>query len=148
MTMITIERSVELDVPADDAWRVIEDYDNDPSWRSGLVEMTRSELGPPQVGTGVRQTMRAGGTTNVLDTSVVEVGNRCYRFSGSSSLGPIEGSRAVVATEGGSRFTFAVTMQLRGSRSLIAPLVGMVAGRQMQRDLDRLAELMPELAAT
>ena len=133
-----------LECDVDAAWALVEDYANDHHWRSGLVEH-RSSTPLPVMGTEVVQTMRVGRTLSRLETTVVEVGERWYRFIGSGHSGPISGERRVEAAGTHSRFTFTVRLDLRGWYAVVAPAVRWSVDRQMRADLGRLAAVAPDL---
>ena len=143
---VEISNSVSVELDPDRAWALVEDYGNDRHWRSGLVEH-RSSTPLPVVGTEVVQTMRVGRSRSQLVTTVVEVGERYYRFSGDGHTGPISGERRADTDGAHSRFTFTVRLDLWGGYALVAPAVRWSVDRQMRADLARLATVAPDLVS-
>ena len=144
MSRIKIEESVAIARAAADVWALVLDYSSDHRWRPGIVEMTPDPPGAPAVGTRVREVLKQGGREYVTDSVVTTIGPGMeYRFSGSGTIGGVEGGRTVAAADDGSSlFTYLVEIDLKGGMRLLRPIVANTMRKSLRADLVRLRELL------
>jgi hypothetical protein len=143
MRTITLTSETTYDVPAAAVWAVVADYARDVEWRDGVVSMVPSVPGPVRVGTTTAEVLRAGGRTWNNDgvVTLVEPGRR---FEWRTTSGAVaDGSRTVDALDGGrTRLRLQVHVTPTGVNRLLAPVLGPMLQRSLDRDLERLRPLV------
>jgi hypothetical protein len=139
-TTLLTRLDVTIDRPADAVWSVVGDYGRDRQWRRHIVEMTPDRVGPPAVGTRVREVLRLAGKDHVTDTVVTATGpGLAYRFSGAGSSGAVLGGRSVQPIgDGASVFRYDVQVDAPQLPRAVRPIMGWWLTRSLRRDLRRL----------
>ena len=145
MSTIDISRSVEVAAPAPVAWQLVSDYSRDAQWRTGVVTMVPSPLGPVAVGTTTVEQIRVAGKLWRSDGEVTAV-DEGVAFHWRTTAGAVaEGGRTVTPLDGGRSL---VTLQLQatptGLQRLATPLLRRALTRNLAADADRLAQLVAE----
>jgi uncharacterized membrane protein len=134
-----------INQPADEVFRFFADAANNPLWQSGMRSCTWTSEPPIGVGSTYEQHARFMGK-NVRSTFVVTVyepGRRITIKSVESTF-PIEVDRAVAPTGPEScRVTAVITGRPEGTiAGLVGPFVGRMAQNLIDRDYDRLVEVL------
>jgi hypothetical protein len=144
---VHVQESVEIGRPANEVWEAIADYGFDREWRKGLLDMTPDPPGGPAVGTKVHEVVRNSGRDYVADTVVTELDpGVSYEFSGSGTIGGLQGGRSV-RTNGdgtGSVFTYDIRLQPQGAMRLLRPVLGPMVRSGLRKDLESLRRLLEE----
>jgi len=70
--MATVTGSVLIDRPREDVFAFVGNYENDPQWRSGVLEMRHDPPGPVGLGLRTHEVMRLMGRTMTTEPEVVE----------------------------------------------------------------------------
>jgi carbon monoxide dehydrogenase subunit G len=142
---VRVQESVEIARPPDEVWGAIADYEFDRQWRKGLTDMTPDPPGGPAVGTKVHEVVRNSGRDYVADTVVTALDpGVSYEFSGSGTIGELEGGRSVqVGVDGtGSIFTYDIQLHPRGWMRLLLPTLGPMVRSALKKDLHTLSGLL------
>jgi uncharacterized membrane protein len=124
---------VVIERPRDEVFAFLANAENDPQWRSGIIEMKR------QSPTRYRQVVAGPGGRRVdADIDVTEHAPPS-RLAFTTVAGPVRprGSYALSDVDGATELTFTLAVELRGPKRLMAPMVR----RTMRREVARLAEL-------
>lgn len=144
------EASIELDVDAATAWRVLGDHRRDPDWRHEVVSMIPTPDGPAQVGTTTVEVARVLGSTFTTPGAVVAVDpGRRMAWCATSDAIDAAGER-IVEPLGGGRCRVRLTYELRGKGAtrLAMPLLSWAFRRSVRRNLRGLPAIATEPAAT
>lgn len=143
---ITLSHEIEISAPAEHAWRVIADYGQDPSWRTGVEEMTATPVGLVRPGTTTVEVLVVAGRTyrNLGEVTLVVPG---ARFEWRTTEGAVaHGAREVRALDPGRcavRLDLEVTPT--GVNRILAPLLGRMLARNLTGDVERLRTLVEQL---
>jgi uncharacterized protein YndB with AHSA1/START domain len=140
--MSALDRSIEIRVPTERVWRVVGDFDRDREWR-GVDEMVSQPPGPAKEGTRTHEVLRFLGSTYVTDAEVVEVvPGELLVFEGSGDGTTVRGSRRVVDLGDRTRYESRLAVEVTGSMRAFAPLLRVLLGRRVRRELRRLRALL------
>jgi|SRR5947209_10161359 len=125
--------SVTIERPRDEVFAFLADAENDPRWRSGVLEMKR------QSPTRYRQVVAGPGGRRVDADIEVTEHTPPARLAFRTTAGPVRpiGRYDLAEADGGTELTFSLAVELRGLRRLMAPMVR----RTMQNEVRRLTEL-------
>lgn len=146
--MIDLTTSVDVDVPAVEAWSVLADYAQDAQWRAGVTSMVPEPAGLVVVGTTTREEMTFGGRALRNDGLVTAV-EHGRAFSWRTTEGAdADGSRQVVPL-GDRRCRITLTLRVRphGFERLLAPLYRRMLGKGLAADAGRLRVLLERRTA-
>ena len=118
-------------------------YTNDPGWRAGIIEMTQTPPGRPQVGVKMVEVGRFFGMKMVTAGEVTRYApDREIAFAGQMADGThVSGKRMVEPASGENeqtRFTYQLTVRLRGTMRLFDPVMAASMQRRCANDLRRL----------
>ena len=136
---------VEIARPAAEVWETVTDYATDTTWRKGITEMTPDRVGPPEVGTNVREVLQLGGREYVTNTTVTDVGPAMsYSFAGHGTSGVVRGRRSVVsaASPVSAVFTYDVELEPTTIPRPARPLLRWWLQHSLRRDLRRLRTML------
>jgi hypothetical protein len=134
-------------------------YANDPAWRAGIIEMTQTPPGRPQVGVKMVEVGRFFGMKMVTVGEVTRYApDREIAFAGRMADGThVSGQRMVEPARGASEqthFTYQLTVRLRGTMRLFGPVMAASMQRRCANDLRRLknrleaaSEVAPQLSS-
>ena len=133
------ELSVDVPSPPEAVWAIVADYERDSEWREG-VTMRCDPRGLAGVGTRTFEELRMFGQVHDKTARIdrVEPG-RSLRFRGED--GSFEGTRSVERAGDGTRLSVTLRVEVTGALGLLAPLLGWLFRRRVQRDLARLRAL-------
>jgi uncharacterized membrane protein len=131
--------------PADEVFEFLADAANNPLWQNGMRSCTWTSDPPIGVGSTYEQHARfmGGNVRSTFVVTVYEPGRRIAIESVESTF-PIEVDRAVVpAGTDSCRVTAVITGGPQGTiAGLVGPFVGRIAQNSINRDYDRLVELL------
>ena len=123
--------------PVSDVFAFLADAENDPQWRGGVIQMTRTS--GQGVGTTYRQIVAGPGGRRIdADVEITEfVPDQRIAFR--TTKGPVRptGSYHLQASNGGTVVTFRLAATLGGVKKLIAPMVA----KTMRSEVAALTEL-------
>ena len=141
---VNVEESVRIDRPQAEVWDAIADYAFDAKWRKGLLDMTPTPAGPPQLGTKVHEVVKNSGREYVADTTVTELEpGVSYRFEGSGTIGGLQGGRRVEPEGAGAAlFTYTIELEPRGAMRILRPVLGSMVRSGLRKDLQSLKALL------
>lgn len=141
--MVVVQGSIIINLPVEHVFAYISRYENDPQWRVGVVRMDQSPKGAAQLGTVTREVLKAMGRTNETLAKVVEYEpNSKIAFKSFRAEVPVDGWRAVEAVEGGTRFTYALHMDLNGMYGLVSPIILWMFQTRLDNDLKSLKTVL------
>jgi uncharacterized protein YndB with AHSA1/START domain len=144
--MATITSTIIIDRPVEDVFAFIADYANDARWRAG-VQMESTPPGPARVGTTTREVVRFMGNDTITLAEVIACApDRRIDFRSTDGPYPVVGFRAVAPVEGGTEFTYTLTIELSGLYKAMSAVVVPIFRQQIAGDLRRLKELLEQPA--
>ena len=142
--MITVEKSIVIDRPAEDVFAYVSDHTNAPRWQRGLIEVRRATDGP--IGVGTRHTL-----VRTFMGRRMEASNEFTQYEPNKLVGfkiASDGATAqawyVVEPEGTdrARLTSRIEMQPSGLFRLAQPLIAASLRREVEANLDDLKVLL------
>jgi uncharacterized membrane protein len=140
---LRVKESVFIERPVAEVFAFAGTYENDPRWRSGVVEMCQDPPGNPRVGTTTREVMRVFGRRQVTVAKVVGYDpDERTAFESVEGPIPVRGDRAFEVSEEGTRFTYELSAELNPLYRLLSPILAPGLRRQVSGDLQRLKVLM------
>jgi len=140
---LRIADSVTIRRPVVDVFALAGDYENDPLWRSGVVEMRYETPDDPRVGARTREVMRILGGRATTVAEIVEFErDRRTAFESRSGPVPVRGSRTFEPVVGGTRFAYELSMRPKGPWALLSPVLATVLRRRAARDLRELKRML------
>jgi len=138
-----VRESVIIERPVAEVFAFAGAYENDPRWRSGVVEMRQDPPGKPRVGTTTREVMRVFGRRQVTVAKVVGYDpDERTAFESVEGPIPVSGYRAFEASWSGTRFTYELSAELSRLYRLLSPVLVPILRRQVSGDLRRLKALL------
>lgn len=144
---ITVSTVIERPIEA--VFDYVSNYEHDPEWRAGVIEMIQVPPGRPHVGTKTREVGRFFGRKLLTPGEVTAYEpNRKIAFAGlMADEIRVSGSRAVAPEDERTRFTYQATVELSGFYRLVAPLMIASLRRRFAGDLHRLKVQLEAVAA-
>jgi uncharacterized membrane protein len=140
---LRITANVNIRRPVGEAFAFAGDYENDPLWRSGVVEMRYETPGVPRAGARTREIMRfLGGRVTTVAEIVEFERDRKTAFESRGGPVPVWGSRTFEPVDGGTRFTYDLSMRPGGPWALLSPVLATMLRRRAARDLKKLKALL------
>ena len=141
-----MQRSIDIAVPAADAWALLSSYDDDPRWRREVTSMVPTPPGAAVVGTTTVETLRMFGSTFTTDGEVVDlVPGRSLAWRASSDAVDASGQRLVdPLTDGTCRVTLSYDLRPKGANRMTAPLLFWAFRRNVRRNSAALVRLLEE----
>lgn len=140
-----IVESAIIERPVEKVFALAGDYENDPLWRSGVVEMRYEPPGAPRVGARTREVMQLFGrrVTTVAEVVGFERDRRTA-FQARGGPVPVRGSRTFEPVGEGTRFTYELSAQPGGLWALLSPVLARTLRRQVEGDLKKLKTLLEQ----
>jgi uncharacterized protein YndB with AHSA1/START domain len=140
--MPSAEHTVAIRRPLYEVFAFVADKDNDPRWRSGVLEIARLS-GDGTEGTTYHQVLRGPGGRPIPADFVITGYEPGKRLAFRATAGPIEpeGSFAFVEDGGVTRITFRLEADLEGVKRLMSPMVSRSMRGEVQA-LERLKRLL------
>jgi uncharacterized membrane protein len=140
---LRIVESVAIRRPVGEVFAFAGDYENDPLWRSGVVEMRYETPGGLRAGAWTREVMRIlGGRATTVAEVVEHERDRRTAFESRGGPVPVWGNRTFEPAGGGTRFTYELSMRPGGPWAHLTPLLATVLRRRAARDLRKLKTLL------
>ena len=138
-----IVASTTIDRPVEEVFTFAGDYENDPLWRSGVVEMRYEPPGDLRVGAQTREVMRFFGRPVTTVAEVVDFERpRKTAFESRGGPVPVRGSRTFEPIGEGTRFTYELSARPGGLWTLLSPVLASMLRRQAEGDLKKLKTLL------
>jgi uncharacterized membrane protein len=135
------EHSVTVDRPIDEVFAFLADAENDPRWRSAVLDIER--LGGEGAGARYRQGVKGPmGRRVAADFEITEYAPpRAIGFRGTA--GPVRpvGRYELEPADGGTHVRFSLAFEPRGVKRLMAPSVARAMRSEVQA-IERLPEAM------
>jgi uncharacterized protein YndB with AHSA1/START domain len=133
--------------PLEEVFAFVSDFENEPSWKPGLVhEVERLSPSGRGVGTRYREVLSAGGE-RVEQTFAVTDYEPNQRIGFVAEASGTRGLYEVEPDAEGTRLTFTVRPRRRGLAKVLEPLRARRARASLQRELERLRELLERSTA-
>jgi len=141
--VLRIAEGVTIGRPAGDVFALAGDYENDPLWRSGVIEMRYETPDGPRAGARTREVMRIlGGRTTTVAEIVLFERDRRTAFESRGGPFPVWGSRTFEPVVGGTRLTYELSMRPESPWTLLSPVLTSMLRRRAARDLRKLKALL------
>ena len=130
--------------PVGEVFALAGDYENDPLWRSGVVDMRYETPGGPRPGARTREVMSLLGGRATTVAEIVEFErDRKTAFESRGAPVPEWGSRIFEPDDDSTtRFTYELSARPGGPWALLSPILATVLRRQAARDLKKLKTLL------
>ena len=129
--------------PVGEVFAFAGDYENDSLWRSGVVGMRYETPGVLSAGARTREIMRfLGGRVTTVAEIVEFERHRKTAFESRGGPVPVWGSRTFEPVDGGTRFTYELSMRPGGRWALLSPVLATMLRRRAARDLRKLKTLL------
>jgi uncharacterized membrane protein len=142
--MVTVEKGIVIDRPAEDVFAFVSDHTNAPRWQRGLLEVRRASDGP--IGVGTRHTLVRTFMGRRLEASnqfTHYEPNKLVAFDIISSWVPGHGSYVVEpAGTHRARLTARVELRPMGLFRVAEPLMAAALTREVEANLDALKSLL------
>jgi uncharacterized protein YndB with AHSA1/START domain len=137
-----ISVSIVIARPVEAVFEFVSNYERDPQWRTGVIEMMQMPPGRSQVGTKTREVGRFFGRKMITPGEVTKCEpNREVAFAGlMADEIRVSGRRTVEPVGEQTRFTYQATVELRGFYRLLEPLMAASLRKRFAGDLRRLKE--------
>jgi uncharacterized membrane protein len=141
--MLSATNDIHIDRPRDDVFAFLANPENDPRWRSGILDLKR--VTGHGVGARYAQGVKGpGGRRIAADIEIIEL-TPGETIAFRTVAGPIRPrGRYVLATaDGGTRVRFQLEADVRGFKRVIAPMVQ----KTMNDEVGQLARLKDVIEA-
>jgi uncharacterized protein YndB with AHSA1/START domain len=137
-----ISVSIVIARPVEAVFEFVSNYERDPQWRTGVIEMIQMPPGRSQVGTKTREMGRFFGRKMVTPGEVTKCEpNREVAFAGlMADKIRVSGRRTVEPVGEQTRFTYQATVELSGFYRLLEPLMAASLRKRFGGDLGCLKE--------
>jgi len=141
--------SIHIDRPADEVFDFVAEAENNPRWRSYVVETTWLDAGPMRVGRRGRQVSRVLGRPMAVIAEIVEWDPpRHVAWQAVQGFATIRTDCSVEPEGDGCRLTIRAKGELNGRLlRFLGPLAVAVAKRQASSDMARLKAALERRAA-
>ena len=141
--MPSASSEIVIDRPRDDVFAFLADPENDPQWRSGVLDLER--VSGSGIGARYAQGVKGpGGRRIPADIEITElIPGETIAFHTLS--GPVRprGRYQLTAVDGGTRVRFELEANVKGLRRLIAPMVQKTMNSEVGQ-LDRLKRVVEQ----
>jgi len=145
VTTMQMGATRHINQPADEVFKFLANAENNPLWQSGMKSCTWTSEPPIEVGSTYEQHARFMGKSvrSTFKVTAYEPGQRIAIMSVDSTF-PIDVDRAVAPTgPESSKVTALISGGPEGTiAGLVGPFVGRMAQNLINRDYDRLVELL------
>lgn len=137
-----ISVSIVIARPVEAVFEFVSNYERDPQWRTGVIEMMQMPPGRSQVGTKTREVGRFFGRKMVTPGEVTKCEpDREVAFAGlMADKIRVSGRRMVEPVGLLTHFTYQAMVELRGFYRLLEPLMAASLRKRFAGDLRRLKE--------
>ncbi|WP_354638028.1 SRPBCC family protein [Kitasatospora camelliae] len=141
--MVTVQRSITVDRPADEVLRYLADFGHTTAWDPGTESCVRLDDGPVREGARWRNVSRFRGRRTRLDYRLERYGTDHLVFVGENGTVTATDDITVRPYGGGSVVDYRAHLGLKGFARLASPLVR----REFERLADRTADRLPRVLA-
>ena len=141
--MTRVETSVFIARPYEEVFDFIANFENNPSWQSGMQEARQTSDGPIGVGTTYSQLAKFLGrrVESTFEIIEFEPGRRIKGRSTSGSF-PITFTRTVEPVEGGAKVSALIEGDAGGFFKLAGPILNRLVQRQVNADYSNLKSVL------
>lgn len=141
----TLMRSVVIHRTIGEVWSFLTDFHNLPKWDEGVIEIREISPGPIGVGSTVVDIGRGLGRRWVESFRVVEFNpNHAMTLSWTGSYGEARVRYIVEPAPDGTKLSGSTDGAYRFPYTLLLPLLGQVARKNFQADLDHIKRILEE----
>jgi len=144
LAVVTVEKSIAIDRPAEDVFAFVSDHTNAPRWQRGLLEVRRATDGP--IGVGTRHTFVRTFMGRQLEASnefTRYEPSRLVAFNATSNWLPGQGSYVVEPTgRASARLIARVELRPSGLFRLAGSLMAAALRREVEANLSDLKGLL------
>jgi uncharacterized protein YndB with AHSA1/START domain len=143
MTVAHTEQTVTIDRPIADVFDFLADGTNNPRWRSGVLEISRSSAAEGQ-GATYRQVLQGPGGRHIDGDYRVTTFTPPHRLDFEVIAGPARPTGSYQLSEdgvGSTTLRFTLDLQPRGVMRLMSPVIT----KQMRREVAALEQLKHQL---
>jgi uncharacterized protein YndB with AHSA1/START domain len=139
--MPSASNEILIDRPRDAVFAFLADPQNDPQWRSGVVDLTH--LSGSGVGARYAQGVRGPGGRRIRADIEIRELTPGQSIAFETLAGPVRprGRYVLSTTEGGTRVRFELDADVRGLKRLMAPMVQKAMNGEVAQ-LDRLKAIL------
>ena len=142
---LRITANVDIRRPVGEAFAFAGDYENDPLWRSDVVEMRYETPGVLRTGARTQEIMRfLGGRVTTVAEIVEFERHRKTAFESRGGPVPVWGSRTFEPVDGGTRFAYGLSMHPGGPWALLSPVLATMLRQRAARDLRKLKAILEQ----
>jgi carbon monoxide dehydrogenase subunit G len=141
--MAKLEISTVINRPVEEVFAFLSDYENNPKWISGSIEVKKTSEGPIGVGATYRTVLMFLGRRIESETELTEYEpNRRHAMKSKSGPFPVENRVTFERVNGGTRVTLATVAEPGGFFKLAEPPLVSMVKRQFEADFANLKDLM------
>ena len=140
--MLKMEFSVEIKRPVEEVFAYLTDPANETEWNSAVLECRAETPGPIRVGSKIHVLSSILGRRSESTYEVTAlVPNKKYVHKTNSPF-PVEATYLAEPTADGTKVTLEGVAEPGGFFKMAEPLLGRIANRQIQAQLDTMKELL------
>ncbi|MEV7597111.1 SRPBCC family protein [Kitasatospora sp. NPDC089797] len=121
--MISVERTMVVDRPAEEVLRYLADFGNTPEWDPGTETCTRLDPGPVVEGARWRNTSRFRGRRTELDYLLVQYRPDRLVFTGSNRTVTATDEITIRASGGRTLLVYRASLRFNGLARLASPFL-------------------------
>lgn len=141
--MITVNIRIEIDHPAEETFRFISNFENNPLWQSGMDSCRIITAGPLRLGTKYEQEAHFLGKTITSRFEVVEyIPNERIKAKSIESTFPITFERSVRGDAERSLVEARIEGEPKGMFRLAKPILRWMVNRSIQADYRELKRIL------
>jgi uncharacterized protein YndB with AHSA1/START domain len=146
--MASFENTVIIQLPVEEVFSFLADFENVPKWNYAIVETTKTSPGPVGVGTTYRQTRSVPRRSE--EGFEVTVFEPPRRLEVQGQIGPFRAriSYLLEPTASGTTLRNAVDLGSSGLSSIVAPLATSRVKHAVAANLDTLKQLLAQEPTT
>ena len=141
--MLRVEASVVINRPVEEVFAFVTTPENDPQWRSGMLESKQTSEGPKGVGTTEQGVVQLLGRRIEWTAEATEYEPN-KKVKDKVAAGPMsaEQSQTFEPVEGGTRFTLVLEGETGGFFRLAEPIVIRILQRDLEADVANLKDIL------
>ena len=137
--------TTRIDRPREDVFEYVSDVENNPEWRTAVIETRWLDPGPTKPGRRGEQTSRILGRRYTVTAEVVEWNPpREVSWATTAGAADVRTSCRIEADGDGCIFTLDSEGEFTGAWRLLTPLAAAVLRRQSRADVERLRHILEE----
>ena len=141
--MVDVSDNIVIDRPVEDVFAYVTNVGNDPTWHTDVLEAQQTSDGPIGVGTVWHTRFKPSMGISEGDMEVVTFEpHRLQVMKG--DMGPMHPTLTyqLESSNGGTRFTRRVQIQVSGWMKVLSPMMGMMLPRQNRGFLANLKRVL------